>query len=269
MLPPTQEPTRIIDRICCLARFISDRLGLFWRFGRTGRLARQAPRYSERVVPVLLFALVAGSLVYCMLTVIAAVRYSLVRPSKPPALPPISILKPLSGIDLGLEANLWNFFQQSYPEYEILFAVRSPEDPAMAVAERVRAAFPAVPSRLIVTGEPPYPNAKVFSLDCMLAAARYDLLVMADSDVRVTPGRPRSPNRRSRATRHRAQREAGFFPGIAVEVLAASIRSYQALGCWDGGVEIPRDLYEQSLNVFEAAGEIKRRHPYGEVCAAS
>ena len=65
-----------------------------------------------------------------------------------------------------------------------------------------------------------------------------------------------------------AQKEAAFFPGIAVEVLAAAIRSYQALGCWDGGVEIPRDLYEQSLTVFEAAGEIKRRHPYDEVCAA-
>jgi ceramide glucosyltransferase len=140
------------------------------------------------VIAVLLLALVMGSLAYCMLAVLAAVRYSRVRPSKPSALPPISILKPLSGIDLGLEANLWNFFQQSYPEYEVLFAVRSAEDPAVAVAERVRAAFPAVPSRLIVTGEPPYPNAKVFSLDCMLAAARHDLLVMADSDVGVTPG---------------------------------------------------------------------------------
>jgi NitT/TauT family transport system substrate-binding protein len=64
-----------------------------------------------------------------------------------------------------------------------------------------------------------------------------------------------------------AQKEAGFFPGTAVDVLAAAIRSYQALGCWDGGVEIPCDLYEQSLTVFEAAGEIKRRHPYDEVCA--
>jgi ceramide glucosyltransferase len=44
-----------------------------------------------------------------------------------------------------------------------------------------------VPSRLIVTGEPPYPNAKVYSLDCMLSAACYRLVVMADSDTRVTP----------------------------------------------------------------------------------
>lgn len=140
------------------------------------------------MVSILLLALVAGSLVFCALTVIATARYINVRPSKPAHLPPISILKPLSGVDLGLEDNLRTFFQQQYPAYEILFAVRSPEDPAIAVVERVRATFPSVPSRLIVTGEPPYPNAKVFSLDLMLVQARYDLLVMADSDVRVTPG---------------------------------------------------------------------------------
>jgi len=140
------------------------------------------------VIPVLLLALVIGSQVYCVLTVIAAARYRAVRPPKPSALPPISILKPLSGIDLGLEANLRTFFQQTYPHYEVLFAVRSAEDPAIPVVEQMRAAFPAVPSRLIVTGEPSYPNAKAYSIDCMLAAARYDLVVMADSDVRVTPG---------------------------------------------------------------------------------
>ncbi|HEV3330577.1 MAG TPA: bacteriohopanetetrol glucosamine biosynthesis glycosyltransferase HpnI [Bryobacteraceae bacterium] len=138
------------------------------------------------MVSFLLLALVAGSLVFCALTLIAAARYISVRPTEPADLPPISILKPLSGVDLGLEDNLRTFFQQKYPDYEILFAVRSPDDPAIAVVERVRAAFSNVPSRLIVTGEPPYPNAKVFSLDRMLAAARHDLLVMADSDVRVT-----------------------------------------------------------------------------------
>ena len=52
---------------------------------------------------------------------------------------------------------------------------------------RLRAAYPSVPSRLIVTGEPPYPNAKVYSLDRMLAEPRHRLIVMADSDTRVTP----------------------------------------------------------------------------------
>ncbi len=135
-----------------------------------------------------LLALVAGSLVYCVLTIVAAVRYRAVTPSPLKAAAPISVLKPLDGVDEGLEENLRSFFEQEYPDFEILFAVRSPEDPAIAVVERLRARYPQISSRLIVTGEPPYPNAKVFSLDRMLAAARHDLIVMSDSDIRVTPG---------------------------------------------------------------------------------
>ena len=144
------------------------------------------------MLPWILLALLTGSLVYCVLTIVAALRYRAVRP--PPLrnaalgkAAPISILKPLAGIDDGLEDNLRTFFEQDYADFEILFAVRTPDDPAIAVAERLRARYPGVPSRLIVTGEPPYPNAKVYSLDRMLAVARHDLLVMSDSDIRVTP----------------------------------------------------------------------------------
>ena len=134
-----------------------------------------------------MLALVTGSLVYCVLTILAAIRYRAVRPPELRSETPISVLKPLAGVDDGLEDNLRSFFEQKYAEFEILFAVRNADDPAIAVAERLRARYPAVPSRMIVTGEPPYPNAKVYSLDLMLAAARHDLLVMADSDIRVTP----------------------------------------------------------------------------------
>ena len=140
------------------------------------------------MLPWLLLALVTGSLVYCILTIIAAIRYRAVRPPELRVQAPISILKPLAGVDDGLEENLRTFFEQDYSEFEILFAVRKPDDPAIAVAERLRARYQNVPSRMIVTGEPPYPNAKVYSLDLMLASARHDLLVMSDSDIRVTPG---------------------------------------------------------------------------------
>jgi len=63
-----------------------------------------------------------------------------------------------------------------------------------------------------------------------------------------------------------AATEAEFFPGIALPALATAISTYQNLGCWEGGIEIPRDLYGQSLTVFEFAGQIRRRHPYDEVC---
>jgi ceramide glucosyltransferase len=132
--------------------------------------------------------LLAGSIVYCVLIVIAARDY-LVQPI-PVAqdLPSISVLKPLAGVDQGLETNLRSFFDQDHPEFELLFAVRESTDPAIPVVQALQKQFPARASRLIVTGEPPYPNAKVFSLDGMLAASRHDLLVMSDSDIRLAPG---------------------------------------------------------------------------------
>ncbi len=63
-----------------------------------------------------------------------------------------------------------------------------------------------------------------------------------------------------------AATQSSFFPGINERVLAAAIARYQRMGNWDGGAEIPRDLYEQSLNVFEYSGAIKQRHPYEAVC---
>jgi ceramide glucosyltransferase len=132
--------------------------------------------------------LLAGSCVFCVLTAIAARRYLAVRPRAFDNAAPISILKPLHGADEGLEENLRSFFEQDYPgPFEILFAVRSDGDPAAGLVERLRSVYPRIPARLLVTGEPPYANAKVFSLDRMMAAASYDLLVMSDSDIRVTP----------------------------------------------------------------------------------
>jgi len=136
---------------------------------------------------IILLCLLAGALVYSALAVIAALRYLAVRPTELRAAEPVSILKPLAGLDADLESNLRTFFEQDYPTFEILFAVREADDPAVAVLEKLRQEYPNVSSRLLITGEPPYPNAKVFSLDRMLHASAHDLLVMSDSDIRVTP----------------------------------------------------------------------------------
>ncbi len=135
-----------------------------------------------------LLALLAGGAVYCVLVIIAAKRYLGVKPPVLDSAPGISILKPLAGVDEGLEENLRSFFEQDYEKFEILCAVRSAEDPALALFERLRKQYSSVDARSLVTGDPPYPNAKVFSLDNMMKAARHDLLVMSDSDIRVKPG---------------------------------------------------------------------------------
>lgn len=135
---------------------------------------------------IALGCLLLGSWVFCVLTVMAALRYLRVRPPALLSCEPISVLKPLHGLDEGLEENLRTFFEQDYPDFELLFAVREAGDPALALVERLRADYPDIPVRVFVTGEPPYPNAKVYSLQIMMAAAEHDLLVMSDSDIRVT-----------------------------------------------------------------------------------
>ncbi len=140
------------------------------------------------VAAMVIGCLLTGSIVYCVLIIIAARDYLAQPIPIVQDLPPISVLKPLAGVDQGLETNLRSFFDQDHPEFELLFAVREADDPAIPVVQALQKQFPARASRLIVTGEPPYPNAKVFSLDRMLAASRHDLLVMSDSDIRIAPG---------------------------------------------------------------------------------
>src|SRR5512143_175767 len=116
-----------------------------------------------------LLALVAGASVFSVLVLWAVRDYLAVPRPAPGRAVPISILKPLSGLDEGLEENLRTFFTQDYPEFEMLFSVRQGDDPAMGVVEKLRGEYPGVPVRLVVTGEPPYHNAKVYALERMLA----------------------------------------------------------------------------------------------------
>jgi ceramide glucosyltransferase len=141
----------------------------------------------NNLITILLFSLLAGALVYCVLSIVAALHYLAAGRPEPEEEAAISILKPLAGLDLGLEANLRTFFEQNYPRFEIMFAVWDADDPAVEVVDRLRREYSHIPTQLIVTGEPPCPNVKAYSLDCMLRAAANDIVVMSDSDTRVTP----------------------------------------------------------------------------------
>jgi ceramide glucosyltransferase len=106
--------------------------------------------------------------------------------ARPGFTPPLTLLKPIHGDEPGLEAHLATFFLQDYPEYEILFCTRSPDDPGLATARRVAARYPEIPVKFLSTGgEPDYINAKVASMERMEVEAAYEILVISDSDVRV------------------------------------------------------------------------------------
>src|SRR5215813_5292315 len=143
--------------------------------------------YFSLLSPLLVAS--AGGLVYYLLAVVAARKLRNTREAVEPevaAAPTISLLKPLRGADPDLERHLESFFLQGYPSFEILFAVRRMDDPAVVVAERLMARYPRVPARLILTGEPPYANAKVYSMEKMAEAASADILVITDSDTSVS-----------------------------------------------------------------------------------
>jgi ceramide glucosyltransferase len=140
------------------------------------------------ILTTALALLLTGSLVYCVLIVVATRRFLSATLPHPGSKPPISVLKPLCGHDDGLEENLRSFMTQDYPEYEVLFGVHRRDDAAVAVAEKIISEFSGrISARLVITGESPIPNAKAFSLNRMVREARCDVLVMSDSDVRVTP----------------------------------------------------------------------------------
>jgi ceramide glucosyltransferase len=108
--------------------------------------------------------------------------------SEPGFTPPLTLLKPVHGAEPGLEEHLATFFEQDYPEYEVLFCARSAEDAGLETARRVAARYPEIPSKFLFTGgQPDYINAKVASLERMEAEAAHSILVISDSDVRVTP----------------------------------------------------------------------------------
>jgi ceramide glucosyltransferase len=108
--------------------------------------------------------------------------------ARPGFTPPLTVLKPLHGAEPDLEADLETFFLQDYPEFEVLFCTRAADDAGLNIARRVGSRHPHVPAKFLSTGgEPDYINAKVASMERMEAAAAYEILVISDSDVRVTP----------------------------------------------------------------------------------
>ena len=104
-----------------------------------------------------------------------------------PFLPPISILKPLKGIDPEIYESFRSHCLQDYAEYEIIFGVSDPDDPAVESVKKLQAEFPNRRIQLVVSQKTLGANVKVSNLAQMLTEARYDHLIVNDSDIRVEP----------------------------------------------------------------------------------
>lgn len=136
-----------------------------------------------------------SSTIFLGMVIVAVIRYrrvsraALQKASSVPdsALPPVTVLKPVHGMEPQLSENLESFFRQNYPDFEILVGARDADNPALGVAEQLRLRYSNVKSRVVLSGLPTWPSAKVFSLDKMIAASSNQFLVISDSDVLVSP----------------------------------------------------------------------------------
>lgn len=130
------------------------------------------------------------ALAHCMCVLGAALQWHLAGRSgshRANARPPVSVFKPLCGTEIGLYNNLKSFCTQDYPEYEIIFGVQSPDDPALEVVRRLVQEHPGLRIISVIDSRCHGSNRKVSNLRNMTEQAHHDLWVIADSDAAVSP----------------------------------------------------------------------------------
>lgn len=133
------------------------------------------------------------SAIFLFLTIAGVFRFrSEARKFRPSELdsaesPPVSILKPVHGMEAQLRENLESFFRQDYPSFEILVAADDEDDAALALVREISARYPQIPCRILVTGKPPWPNPPAYCFYRMAEVAAHEILVTSDSDVEVAP----------------------------------------------------------------------------------
>lgn len=112
-------------------------------------------------------------------------RKQLTLPAPAAQLPPVSILKPLKGADPNIWENFCSHCEQDYPQFQLIFGVSDPADPAVEIVRKLQARYPRLAIELIVCARVLGTNIKVSNLAQMLPAARHELLLVNDSDIRV------------------------------------------------------------------------------------
>jgi len=140
---------------------------------------------ARTLMAVALAGLLTSTL-YLLLVGVAVLRFRKKRlPCTGGELPPVTLLKPLYGIEPQLRDSLHSFFRLDYPRFEIIFGARTTDDPALAIVSELMGIYPQVPVKVVTSGEPPWANAKCWSLVKMVGEARFNHLVISDSDVEV------------------------------------------------------------------------------------
>jgi len=147
----------------------------------------------ESFLKIAVVVLAVGGCVYYILCLWASLEFLRLRrlvhkiARAAQHLPPVSILKPLKGVDPHIYESFRSHCLQDYPEYEIIFGVSDPNDPAIASVRELQREFPDRAIKLVICSTVLGTNVKVSNLAQMASHARFQYLVVNDSDIRVEP----------------------------------------------------------------------------------
>lgn len=136
------------------------------------------------IVPVI------GGSIFSILTTVAVLRYfrsSRAEKAGPEFQPPVTILKPVCGLERGLKERLRTACLQNYDAYQVVYCVQNPADPALPLIREIEAEFGPERVSVVVADIQAGPNGKVNNMLGGLTVARYDVLVISDSDVELAP----------------------------------------------------------------------------------
>lgn len=140
---------------------------------------------SPVLVPLAL--LVGAGIAYLLVAARAVGRFARTPRPQPRARPGVSVLKPLYGAEPNLRENLKSFIQQNYDDLQIVFGLHGEDDPALAVVRSLAAEFPDRDIAVVVDPRQHGANGKITNLINLYPAARHEILVLADSDMRADP----------------------------------------------------------------------------------
>ena len=141
-----------------------------------------------RIFGDVLLAVLICPFAYYLIVLFSAWRFFREPPASDRSFtPPVSNLKPIRGLDPDAYENFASFCRQDYPEYELLFCVGSPDDPAVPVLEKLARDFPERQIRLLFESGGGATNDKVKKLDRLVREAQHEIVVINDSDVRARP----------------------------------------------------------------------------------
>ena len=181
---------------------------------------------------ILLAVAVAGTLsswVFLAMAVLGAVKFHRAAAAQrrqaqsipESSMPPVTLLKPVHGLESNLKENIESFFNLDYPAYEIIFGADVEDNPALAVVREICARYPQIPTHIVITGSPPWPNPPAYAFFCIAKHAKNEILVTSDSDVFVQPSYLREvvpplldPNNGMLTCVYRGKNAGGFWSGI-------------------------------------------------------